>query len=47
VYFEKYPKWSFYGVAPRMALMGRLFEEVYKKPLSMVKDPIVEWRFRS
>jgi hypothetical protein len=32
VYLYKYPKWSPYGVALRMALKGRFFEEVYKKP---------------
>jgi hypothetical protein len=32
VYLKKSPKWSPYGVALSMALMGRHFEEVYKKP---------------
>jgi hypothetical protein len=32
VYLEKSPKWSPYGIALSMALMGRHFEEVYKKP---------------
>jgi hypothetical protein len=31
VYLKKYPKWSPYGVDLSMALMGRHFEEVYKK----------------
>jgi hypothetical protein len=32
VYLKKSPKWSPYGIALSMALMGRHFEEVYKKP---------------
>jgi hypothetical protein len=29
---KKPPKWSLYGIALSMSLMGRHFEEVYKKP---------------
>jgi len=32
VYLEKSPKWSPYGIDLSMALMGRHFEEVYKRP---------------
>jgi hypothetical protein len=31
------PKWSPYGVALSMALMGRHFEEDHKKPRSCLK----------
>jgi hypothetical protein len=34
--FEKSPKWSPYGVSLSMALIGRHFEEVYKKPIGVV-----------
>jgi hypothetical protein len=34
--FEEVSKWSLYGVALSMALMGRNFEEVYKKPRVVV-----------
>jgi hypothetical protein len=47
VYLEKYTKWSPYGIALNKALTGRFFEELYKKPLSMVKDPIVDHGIRS
>jgi hypothetical protein len=39
VYLEKSPKWSPYGIALSMALMGRCFEEVYKKPIGVVMKP--------
>jgi hypothetical protein len=39
--FEKSPKWSPYGVALSMALTGRHFEEVYKKPIGVVMKPKV------
>jgi hypothetical protein len=42
MYLEKYPKLFPYGVSLSMALIGICFEEIYKKPLSMVKDPLVE-----
>jgi hypothetical protein len=32
VYLEKSPKWSPYGITLSMALNGRCFEEVYKRP---------------
>jgi hypothetical protein len=41
VYLEKSPKWSPYGIALSMALMGRCFEEVYKKPIGVVMKPEV------
>jgi hypothetical protein len=47
VYLDKSPKWSPYDVALSMALMGRFFEKVYKKPISMIMDPIVDHGIRS
>jgi hypothetical protein len=41
VYLKKSPKWSPYGIALRMALMGRCFEEVYKNPRDVVMKPEV------
>jgi hypothetical protein len=41
VYLEKYPKWFPYGIDLSMALMGRCFEEVYKKPWK--DDQVVKW----
>jgi hypothetical protein len=39
---KKSPKWSPYGIILSMALMGRYFEEVYKKPRGMVMSPEVD-----
>jgi hypothetical protein len=36
VKLKKSPKWSPYGIALSMALTGRCFEEVYKKPIGVV-----------
>jgi hypothetical protein len=38
VYLEKSPKWSSHGITLSMALMGRHFEEFYKKPIGVVMN---------
>jgi hypothetical protein len=39
---KKSPKWSPYGISLSMALIGRFFEEVYKKSIGVVMRPEVD-----
>jgi hypothetical protein len=41
VYLENSPKWSPYGIALSMALMGRCLDEVYNKRIGVDMKPEV------